>query len=155
MGTVEDKALKSKHIKRIEKHLRQYTTYKIGMMTLQKQLDHIMPNVTATYKLSEGSNGTFEITSETEDYAVDRIESKKALMLHEDIERYGIIIESIDQAVSDLDEIERKFVEVRYINRKTIAQTSIELGYSEKHIFNLRHQVMDKLLISLRGLTQT
>jgi DNA-directed RNA polymerase specialized sigma subunit len=154
MVTVQDKALKSKYIKRIEKHLRQYTTYKIGMMTLQKQLDHIMPNVTATYKLSEGSNGTFEITSDTEDYAVDRIESKKALMLHEDIERYGIIIESIDQAVSDLDEMERKFVEVRYINRKTIAQTSIELGYSEKHIFNLRHQVMDKLLISLRGLTQ-
>ena len=141
-----------KQIKKIEKFLRQYTTYKIGAMTLQKQLDYIMPNITATYELVEGSAGTFKITSSTEKYAIDRIESKRALMIHEDIANYNLIIESIDNAVSELDEIERKFVELRYINRKTISQTSIELGYSEKHIFNLRNQVMDKLLISLRGL---
>ena len=151
---VKDKTKRAKQIKRIEKYLRQYTTYKIGVKTLQKQLDYIMPNITASYELVEGSSGTFKITSTTEKYAIDRIESKRALMLHEDIERYNIIIESIDIAVSELDELERKFVELRYINRKTIAQTSIELGYSEKHIFNLRHQVMDKLLISLRGLAQ-
>jgi DNA-binding CsgD family transcriptional regulator len=43
---------------------------------------------------------------------------------------------------------------LRYFDRKTVAETSIELGYSEKHIFNLRQQVMEKLLISLKGLTQ-
>ena len=152
MMQVDDKTIRTKQIKKIEKHLRQYTTYKIGMMTLQKQLDYIMPNITATYELAEGSNGTFKITSSTEQYAIDRVESKRALMLHEDIARYSLIIESIDEAVADLDDIERKFVELRYINRKTIAQTSVELGYSEKHIFNLRNQVMEKLLISLRGL---
>lgn len=154
MNEQKDKTIRVKQIKKIEKYLRQYTSYKIGLMTLQKQLDYIMPNITATYELVEGSAGTFKITSSTEKYAIDRIESKRALMLHEDIERYSIIIESIDQAVSELDPIERKFVELRYINRKTIQQTSIELGYSEKHIFNLRHKVMDKLLISLRGLLQ-
>lgn len=154
MHAVSDKDLKTKQIKKIEKHLRKYTTYKIGLVSLQKQLDYIMPDITATYELTEGNNGTFKINSLTKDYAVDRVESKKALMLHEDMERYNIIIESIDEAVSDLDELERKFIEVRYINRKTIAQTSIELGYSEKHIFNVRNQVMDKLLISLRGLIQ-
>lgn len=153
MNQIEDKKTKRiKEIKKIEKFLRQYTTYKIGLMTLQKQLDYIMPNITATYELVEGTSGTFKITSSTEKYAIDRIESKRALMLHEDIEKYSMIIESIDEAVAELDPIERKFVELRYINRKTIAQTSIELGYSEKHIFNLRNQVMDKLLISLRGL---
>lgn len=154
MNEQKDKTIRVKQIKKIEKYLRQYTSYKIGLMTLQKQLDYIMPNITATYELVEGSAGTFKITSSTEKYAIDRIESKRALMLHEDIERYSIIIESIDQAVSELDPIERKFVELRYINRKTIQQTSIELGYSEKHIFNLRQKVMDKLLISLRGLLQ-
>lgn len=152
MNQIEDKKTRRiKEIKKIEKLLRQYTTYKIGLMTLQKQLDYIMPNITATYELVEGTSGTFKISS-TEKYAIDRIESKRALLLHEDIEKYRMIIESIDEAVSELDPIERKFVEVRYINRKTIAQTSIELGYSEKHVFNLRNQVMDKLLISLRGL---
>lgn len=153
MTQAEDKkTMRIKQIKKIEKYLRQYTTYKIGIKTLQKQLDYIMPNITATYELVEGTSGTFKITSSTEKYAIDRIESKRALMLHEDIAKYNLIIDSIDNAVSELDEIERKFVELRYINRKTIAQTSIELGYSEKHIFNLRQQVMDKLLISLRGL---
>ena len=152
MKQLKNKNKKTSQIKKIEKFLRQYTTYKIGVMSLQKQLDYIMPNITATYELTEGSTGTFKITSSTEQYAIDRIESKRALMLHEDIAKYNLIIESIDNAVSELDEIERKFVELRYINRKTIAQTSMELGYSEKHIFNLRHQVMEKLLISLRGL---
>lgn len=152
MKQLKNKNKKASQIKKIEKFLRQYTTYKIGVMSLQKQLDYIMPNITATYELAEGSTGTFKITSSTEQYAIDRIESKRALMLHEDIARYNLVIESIDDAVSELDDIERRFIEVRYINRKTIAQTSMELGYSEKHIFNLRHQVMEKLLISLRGL---
>lgn len=143
-----------KGIKSIEKYLRQYTTYKIGILTLQKQLDHIMPNITASYEVEEGSIGTFNIKSDIQDVAIDRIESKRALVLHEDMARYSLIVESIDDAVSELDDIERDFVELRYINRNTIQRTSIELGYSEKHIFNLRHQVMDKFLISLKGLTQ-
>ena len=152
MSKVENKTIRANHIKQIEKYLRQYKTYKIGVMTLQKQLDYIMPNITATYEIADGSVGTFRLTSSTEQYAIDRIESKRALIIYEDIERYNLIINSIDRAVSELDELEKEFVELRYINRKTIAQTTIEMGYSEKHIFNIRKNVLDKLLISLRGL---
>lgn len=149
-----DKTSRTQQIKKIEKYLRHYTSYKIGVTTLQKQLDYIMPNITATYELAEGTNGTFRITSSTEKYAIDRVESRQALVLHEDIERYNIIIDSIDQAVSELDDIEKKFVELRYIKRKTVTQTAMELGYSEKYFYNLRNQVMDRLLISLRGLVE-
>lgn len=121
-------------------------------MNLKKKLDFIMPNMTATYEVVENSKGTFRITSSTENFAIDRIESKRALLLHEDIEKYSMIIDSIDEAILELDTLERKFVEVRYINRKTITQTAQTLGYSEKHIFNLRNRVFDKLLISLRSL---
>lgn len=148
----EDKVERMKQIKKIEKLLRHYTYYKVGLMNLQKQLDYIMPDISAKYEVTQGTVGTFKIISPTEKCAIDRIESKKALILHEEIERYSIIIESIDEAVSELDEMERKFVELRYVNRKTMKQTSIEMGYSEKHLFNLRNQVMDKFLISLRGL---
>ncbi|WP_373896366.1 sigma-70 family RNA polymerase sigma factor [Virgibacillus sp. CBA3643] len=145
---------KNTQIKWIEKHLRSYKTYKVGLQTLKKQLDYIMPNMTASYDLSEGSSGTFNIKSTTEDYAIDRIESKKALMIHEDISRYKMLIDSIDDALKDLDEVEREFVEYRYIKRCTIPQTSIELGFSEDVIFRTRKHVMDKLMISLRGLIQ-
>jgi DNA-directed RNA polymerase specialized sigma subunit len=113
-----------------------------------------MPNITATYEVSEGSSGTFNIKSDTENYAIDRIESKKALILHEDIAKYDMLIGSMDQAIEELDDIEKKFIQLRYIERRTIMQTSIELGYSEKYVFNLRNHVMDKLLISLKGLLQ-
>lgn len=148
------KLTRKQEIAKLEKHLRNYTQYKVGLMTLQKQLDYIMPDITATYEVIEGSTGTFNIESSTENVAIDRIESRRALILHEDIERYTLLIDSIDEAVSQLDDIEKKFVEVRYINRKTVVQTSFELGYSEKHIFNIRNQVLEKLLISLRGLIQ-
>lgn len=148
-----EKMTRQQEVLKIEKHLRNYTQYKVGLLTLQKQLDHIMPNVTAKFELIGGGTGTFNIESTTENVAIDRIESKKALILHEDIEHYNMLVDSIDEAVSELDDIERKFVEVRYINRRTVTQTSFELGYSEKHIFNIRNQVLDKLLISLKGLS--
>lgn len=149
-----DKISRQQQIRKIEKHLRNYTTYKVGLLTLQKQLDYIMPNVTASFSLTGGSTGTFNIESSTEQVAIDRIESRRALVLHEDIAHYSMLVDSIDSAVSELEEMERKFVQHRYINRKTIIQTSFEINCSEKHVYNIRNQVMDQLLISLRGLLQ-
>lgn len=143
---------KKRNIKKIEQYLRSYRNYVIGIKSLQKQLDHIMPDITVSYEVSEGSTGTFNIKSDTENYAIDRIESKQATMIYEDIANYQIIIDSIDSAVSNLDSIQKKFIELRYFDKKTIAEVSIELGYSEKYIFNLRKQIMDELLISLRAL---
>lgn len=141
-------------IKKIESYLRAYETYKLGIINLQKQLDYIMPNVTASYELREGSTGTFNIKSDTEKYAIDRIESKKALIIHEDIERYKIIINSIDEAMKGLNDIERDFIKYRYFKRQQINQIMDTLGYSEKYIFTIRNHIMNKLLISLKGLLQ-
>src|SRR5690625_1732372 len=112
----------------IEKHLRNYTTYKVGIVTLKKQLDYIMPDVTASYELSAGSTGTFNIESKTEKFAIDRIESKRALVLHEDIRIYSLLVDSIDKAIANLDEVEREFVKYRYINRNTVIQTAFKLN---------------------------
>lgn len=146
---LKDKS-KAEQIKIIEKHLRHYKEYKIGLMTLQKQLDFIMPKITPKYM--EGSRGMFNVTSSTEIYAIERLEGKQARMIRADIERYKLIIESIDNAISELDGLEREFVNLRYIERKTMSQVAVMMGYSEKHLFNLRRKIMDKLLISLRGL---
>ena len=145
---------RNKEFKKIERYLRNYKNYKTGLITLKKQLDFIMPSMTASYEILEGSTGTFNIKNETEQFAIERIEGKRALVIHEDIQRYKIIIESIDEALKELDDIEKTFVQLRYFERRTIQQTSIEIGYSEKYVFNLRNQVLDKLLISLKGLIQ-
>lgn len=141
-----------KIIKKIESFLRNYNHYIVGIKNMKRQLDFIMPSMTAKYELVEGSTGTFTISSSTEKYAIDRIESKRALELHENIQRYELIINSIDGALKELDTLERQFVKLRYFEQKTFQQTAIDLGYSEKYIFNLRNSIMDKLIISLKGL---
>lgn len=144
---------KKKEIRAIEGHLRCYKSYKVGIRNLQKQIDYIMPSMTAKYDLAEGSHGTFVISSSTEKFAIDRIESKRALDLHEQIWQYQVIVDSIDEAIKSLTEEERSFVEARYFNQWSIKKTAEALGYSEKNIFVIRNRTMDKLLICLRNIT--
>jgi len=148
------KTMKLQRIKDIEYHLRNYHTYKVGIKNLTNQLNYIMPNVTASYEIAEGSTGTFNIASKTEKYAIDRIESRKALDLHEDMKKYELIINAIDESLNGLDEMEKCFIEYRYFDGMTISKTAMKLGYSDKYIFNIRNQTFNKLLISLRGILQ-
>lgn len=149
-----DKENRRKESKAIEAHLYNYTQYKTGIVTLQKQLNYIMPNVTTSFSLSNGNCGTFNVESKTEKVAIDRIESRRALILHEDIQMYSMLIASIDESIKQLEQQERDFLRLRYIERFSIAKVADELGYSEKHIFTIRNKMLDKLLISLKGLSQ-
>lgn len=147
-----NRTTKIQNIKRLEYHLRNYQTYEVGIRNLKRQLDYIMPDITANYELAQGSSGTFNIRSDTEKYAIDRIESKKALDLHESIRRYELIISAIDESMNGLEEIEREFIKCRYFKNMSFAKTAQELTSSEKHIYNVRNVTFNKLLISLRGI---
>lgn len=149
-----NKAARKRKIKRIEEHLRNYNSYKVGIKNLKLQLDYIMPSMTASYDLVGGSNSVFNIKSDTENYAIDRIESRRALELHEDIQRYEVIINAINESLKGLDELERDFIQCRYIEGMTITKTAMELGYSEQHTFTIRNKTLNKLLISLKGIAE-
>jgi DNA-directed RNA polymerase specialized sigma subunit len=139
-------------IRKIEEHLKKYHQYKISINNIQLQIDSIMPQMTATYELREGGAGAFVIKSDTENFAIDRIESTRALMLHEELRRYQLIIDCIDAAVDGLKEKEQEFVELRYFygyNPKKVARA---MGYSEANVFNIRNEVMAQLVHSLSGL---
>jgi hypothetical protein len=135
----------------IEAHLRHYKTYKVGISNCERQLNYIMPNITARYDNLQGS--TFWIGNSTERIAIDRIESKRALDLHEEIERYKIICNSIDNAFAELNSMEQKFVDLRYFDRMAIYDVKTVLGYKEERaIYRIRRHVLDKFLISLNNL---
>lgn len=143
---------KKEQIRKIENHLRQYKTYKVGIKNLHKQLDYILPTMTANYEIREGSAGSFVISSSTENCAIDRIESKRALDLHEQIQMYSLIVESIDNALLELPEQEREFITLRYFNSLSINRTAETMGYTADNIFRIRKQAFDKLTISLSSL---
>lgn len=136
----------------LETHLRHYRTYKIGIKNLQRQLDYIMPTMTANYHSNE-DHSFFYISNNTERVALDRIESKKALDLHEEIEQFKIVVESIDNAFNELKPQEKDYIEYRYFSCYSIAEVKKLMGYSEdKSIYRIRRHVLDKLMISLNNL---
>jgi DNA-directed RNA polymerase specialized sigma subunit len=136
----------------IENYLTKYNTYKVGMKNCQKQLDYMMPSLTARYE-SDGCSATFFIANDTEKVALDRITSKRALDLIEEIEYCKLIIESIDNAFAELDEKEKQFVELRYFKGLKVFELKPLMHLSEeKTFYRIRRQLLDKLLISLNNL---
>lgn len=136
----------------IESHLRHYASYRVGITNCKKQLDYIMPSLVPNY-YGDTSHNVFFISNKTEAVALDRIESKRAIDLREEIERFNLIIESIDNALAQLKEQERQFIQLRYFSDLPIYEVKSEMGYrEEKTIYRIRRRVLDKLLISLKNL---
>lgn len=133
---------------KIESHLRNYQQYKIGIRNLELQLESMMPKLTASYDLQEGTVGTFIIKSSTETYTIKTIEMQNQLKINQ------LIVNCIDEAMKGLDEKEKEFVEYRYFSNFTIKSMALTLGYSESTLYNLRIRVLDKLVHSLKGLEQ-
>ena len=136
----------------IENYLSKYNTYLIGIRNCQKQLDYIMPSLTARYE-TNGERATFYIANDTERVAIDRITSKQALDLFEEIEQYRLIVTSINEALCDLDEEQLEFVKHRYFQGKKMYQIKEVMGYAqEKALYRIRSQILDKFSISLKNL---
>lgn len=136
----------------IENHLKFYKFYKIGIKNCQKQLDYIMPSLVANYGVTE--NGSFWfISNDTEQVAIDRIESARAINLKEEIACFKLITDSIDAALKEMKQEERDFIQYRYFDELRIEEVKTKLGYSEeKSVFRIRRKILDKLLISLQNL---
>jgi hypothetical protein len=136
----------------IENFLNKYNTYKIGIKNCQKQLDYMLPSLTTRYE-SDGMTASYYIANNTERVALDRITSKKALDLLEEIERYKLIIALIDNALTELDEKQKAFVKHRYISGLKMYEVKAKMDVSEeKTLYRIRRQVLNKFEISLSSL---
>jgi DNA-directed RNA polymerase specialized sigma24 family protein len=145
---------KKKALAVVEHHLRSYKTYQIGIKNLQKSLNDILPSITTNYTLREGTNGSFDITSNVETAVLDRLEGSKAIYLREQIRELETIIQSIDEAVAALGEKEREFITYRYFEGFDVDKTSSMMGYSTDGLYRFRNRILDKLFISLRNIVQ-
>ena len=136
----------------IENHLRYFDTYKTGIKNCEQQLEYIMPSLVSRYGALD-TGESFFIVNNTAKVALDRIESKRALDLKEEIDRFKLITSSIENALENLTDIEKRFVQLRYFECKPIAIVSSALGYAEeKSVYKVRRHVLDKLMISLKNL---
>lgn len=151
MAYTQQRMKRKDKVKRIEYHLKNYNQYRIAIKTLEKQLDYMLPACVASFNESEGGGTQFTISSTTENAALDRMESRRALEIKDDIERYKIIRENIDIAYKELNHLEQKYVQNRYILDQSVQETADKLGYSVEGVYKLRNKTMDQLLIMLGG----
>jgi len=136
----------------IENFLNKYITYQIGIKNCQNQLDYMMPSLTFRYE-SDGNIAQYHIANNTEQVALDRITSKKALDLLEEIEQFKLILASIDNAMAELDEKQKSFLELRYFKGLKMYEIKPLMHISdEKTLYRIRRQILDKFLISLNNL---
>lgn len=144
--------LKSSKERTIENFLRYYKTYLVNIRNCEQQLEYIMPTLVSKIG-SENGGSYFYIPNNTQNCALDRIESKRALDLREEIERSKLIVNSIENAMADLKEQEQQFVQYRYFDCLDMTEVKNKLGYSEeKSVYRIRRHVLDRMLISLHNL---
>lgn len=134
-------------VKCIEKNLRLYRTYEATIANCKRQLDYMLPSAVISYDFNSGGGGF--MVSTTERSALDRLESKKAIDLHEAIERYTLIIQSIDSAIKCLDDTERQFIEYRYFKNLSLEECAEAIKYSLRTVFVIKKEALEKLTISL------
>lgn len=131
--------------------MRKYHTYKAGIKNAERQINYIFPNMTAHFSHTK-TGASFNITSSTEKIALDRIESKRAIDLIEQRDRYTIIVESIDESLKELQPNESEFIKLRYFKENSWPEIQKILNYSERQLFYIRKRTLEKLLISLKNL---
>lgn len=117
------------YIKRIEFHLRNWKNYKAAVLNLERRME------------KEQKNG-LAVKERNAEYQID---TEKRL--------YQFLLDSMETAVSELDELERKLVECRYIHNWSMGKCAMEIGYSEKTLFLMKKSLLDKLLVSLAAIT--
>nr|MDH3155185.1 transcriptional regulator [Bacillus licheniformis] len=117
------------YIKRIEFHLRNWKNYKAAVLNLERRME------------KEQKNG-LTVKERNAEYQID---AEKRL--------YQFLLDSMETAVSELDELERKLVECRYIHNWSMGKCAMEIGYSEKTLFLMKKSALDKPLVSLAAIT--
>lgn len=142
---------KKEKIRIVESFLRKYHTYKANIINCERQLSYLYPNMTASFESDPVNGSTFKIST-TEKFAIDRIESKKALDLYEQIAMSKMIVESIDSALAVLNTQEQTFINLRYFQGMSFHEIADDMKASERSIFDLKKRIAHKLAISLSNL---
>lgn len=121
---------RKKLVKAIENHLKNYKHYSVGIINMERKIK---------YHNSLSKNNEYTHV----------IEENESDSLHSRLTEYQLLVETIDCALEELNEMERSFIEYRYFDRWSMEKCAQHLQYSNQSLFVLRNKIMEKLIISL------
>lgn len=127
-----DKEVRKSYVKNIEKHLKGYKFYLKAIANIEKQFSKFssdeFSNISLPLKLTD---------------------NKSMQSIRDELNILKLITENIEDALEELDDVELQYIECRYFKKWSINKSALEMGYSDKALFSIRNQLMEKLLILL------
>lgn len=143
--------IKDKYYKNIERLLYNYNMLKINIEIADKQLDELKESdgmTSITYD-EEKSSPTHKFHSQTEDTAIRNITVEDLIIKRK--EKLRNKLEILNLLISGLNNIEKKVIEMYYIEGRQWWQVAYEVKYSERWCKHIRTEAIKKLSIGLYG----
>ncbi|WP_052045133.1 sigma factor-like helix-turn-helix DNA-binding protein [Caloranaerobacter azorensis] len=140
------------YYKATEKFLYNYKPLKISIKNMESELEELEPiGVSAINYENEKTGITYKINKIVENEAIDLISKKE--LLKDRIEKTKRLVNRIERALETLNDSERKVIEKRYFEAKQWFEIAYEVKYSERWCRDIRKRAIDKLQVSLFGVT--
>lgn len=138
-------------IKKVEERLKLYKHYEVSIKNLEEDLELLknMDGVGAIDYDKIGGGNTNRINSIVEDIGLSNIEQEH--YIKHIIKRNKNLIKGIDRAIEALTEEEGTIIRNLYINNKTIKYISNMMCISERTLFRIRDQALEKMAVSIFG----
>ncbi|MGF9977348.1 transcriptional regulator [Viridibacillus arvi] len=127
-----DKQVRKSYVKSIEKHLKNYKYYLKAIVNIEKQFTKFPSNEFSNNSLPQELSNNESMQS-----------------IKNELNLLKFITENIDDALEELNDVELQYIECRYFKKWSINKSALEMGYSDKALFTIRNQLMEKLLILL------
>ncbi|HHV37868.1 MAG TPA: hypothetical protein GXX70_00035 [Tepidimicrobium sp.] len=146
--------IKEKYYKKVEYLLYNYNMFKIAIDNIESQIDFLekskdIRDISAIKYDEPAISKTYKFSSIVEDKALGI--GEKIHYLERSIGNMQSRVNSIDNAMGGLTEIERTVITEKYIKGKQWWQVSGVVRYSERHCRNIRTDAIKKLAIGIFG----
>lgn len=143
--------IEKEFIRHTEKTLRSYKQLKANIKILEKE-NKMLASMIATLPAIEYDSIKVQssgLGNPTEKDALKLIERR--LKVKNELENTKHMIFKIDTAMSSLDEIHRRVVQMSFIEGKSWVSMSMKLDYSERQLRRIRDVAVYKVTIALFG----
>lgn len=139
------------HYKKIEHYLYHYKMFKCYLETTDKEILMLSENDGMKGIAYDGiSTSNTNMTSDrVGDVAISNLDRLKELQ--DKKHKLQKKIDVIDRVLSELTEIERTIIEMKYFECKPWCKIAYEVKYSERQCRNIRKAAIDKISIGLYG----
>jgi len=137
---------KPSYYRKTERLLYDYKTYDSAIRNLEAELEEILPKVsTSVVKLGEAGSTASPFYSQTEDWAIKRIESPRAKRIRRLLSEKKRLSKAIKEVREQLTDEENTLVRMRYDLEEPHLEIWESLHMSRSNYFEFKNKLIEKI----------